>query len=67
MNLPIIGQYKAAVEEKEELKRRFRVLERRFEIVEKYLSHVKRMEKSRADIKKGNLIPQEKLFRELGL
>lgn len=63
----IIGQYKTAITEKEDLKRRFSALERRFEVVERYLYHVKRMEKSREEVKRGKLIPQEKLFRELGL
>lgn len=66
MNLNIVGQYKYIVKEREKLKKLIDRIDQKLVVFEQYTKHVQDVAKSREEIKKGKLIPQEKLFRELG-
>jgi len=66
MDLSIIGQYKYITKEQERIKKMIEKNDQKLALLKKYMEHMKTVAKSREEIKKGKLIPQEKLFRELG-
>ena len=66
MQLDINGQYKSVVKEQAKLKKMIEKNDQRLALLKIYIEHVKAVARSREEIKKGKLIPQEKLFRELG-
>ncbi len=64
MSLNIKQQYNSIINEKEELKKRFKKIEQKLSYLEKYLKHVEDIKVAR---KEKKLIPMEKVFRELDL
>lgn len=46
---------------------RLKQLQKHFEPFWKYITHLQDIKEARQDIKQGRTIPQEKLFKELGL
>ncbi len=62
----ITGQYKYIVKEQEKLRKMVKKNDQRLALLKKYMEHAQTVAKSREEIKKGKLIPQEKLFRGLG-
>lgn len=66
MNLNIAGQYKDIAKEQEKIKRMVEKNDQELMLLKKYLGHVKSIAKAKNEARKGKLIPQEKLFRELG-
>jgi len=66
MQLDINGQYKNVVKEQEKLRKMIEKNDQRLVLLKRYMEYVKTVAKSREEIKRGKLIPQEKLFRELG-
>ena len=64
MNRPAASNYvKIPREEYSELKK----LQKNFEAFWNYLKHLRDIEESREDVKKGKIISQEKLFKQAGL
>lgn len=66
MNLTIAGQYKYLAKEQEKIKRMVEKNDQKLILLKKYLEHTRDVTKARDEIKKGKVIPQENLFRELG-
>lgn len=66
MNLTIAGQYKYLAKEQEKIKRMIEKNDQKLILIKKYLEHTRDVAKARDEIKRGKVIPQENLFRELG-
>ena len=66
MDLNIAGQYRYITKEQARIKKMIEKNDHKLALLKKYMEHAKTVAKSREEIKRGKLIPQEKLFRELG-
>jgi len=67
MQQSLIGQIKTASREKDELKKRFRELNKKLNFLEKYVGYAQDISLVRKQIERGETIAQEKLFSELGI
>ena len=63
----LLKQYKTAVKEKNELKKRLTKLEKDLELMGEYAKHVVDIKEARKEIKRGKTISQDKLFKKLGI
>lgn len=61
--IPVQNYVKVRQEEYARLKN----LQKRFEVFWNYITHLRDIKDAREDIKKGKAVPQEKLFKNLGL
>ncbi|HEY4484306.1 MAG TPA: hypothetical protein VI978_01120 [Candidatus Paceibacterota bacterium] len=67
MNQVLSNQIKTVSREKDEIKKRLKKLDERFATLEKYAKHAKDIAFAREQIKRGEIIPQEKVLQDLGL